>query len=101
MRSCYRLTPTALLQTQLIEPELARSAVTGMLKQRTKWLALSDEAAGTKVRHRSAQWENLEKALMQWFGQICFRNAVLTDRLLLEEAKVTCSPSGHSKLQKV
>ena len=73
---------TALLQTQLNKPELA-----GILKDRTKWLALSDEAAGSKVRHRSAQWENLEKALMQWFGQLRSRNAVLTDKLLLEKAK--------------
>jgi len=50
---------TALLQTQLNKPELARSTVTGVLKERTKWLGLSDEAAGSKVRHRSAQWENL------------------------------------------
>ena len=54
---------TALLQTQLNKPALARSTVTGILKERTKWLALSNEAAGSKVRHRSAQWENLEKAL--------------------------------------
>jgi hypothetical protein len=78
---------TALLQTQLNKPELARSTVTGVLKERTKWLGLSDEAAGSKVRHRSAQWENLERALMQWFGQLRSRNAVLTDKLLLEKAK--------------
>lgn len=78
---------TALLQTQLNKPELARSTVTGILKERTKWLALSNEAAGSKVRHRSAQWENLEKALMQWFGQLRSRGAVLTDKLLLEKAK--------------
>ncbi len=45
---------TALLQTQLNKPELARSTVTGVLKERTKWLGLSDEVAGSKVRHRSA-----------------------------------------------
>ena len=45
---------TALLQTQLNKPELARSIVTGVLKERTKWLGLSDEVAGSKVRHRNA-----------------------------------------------
>ena len=78
---------TALLQTQLNKPELARDIMTGILKERTKWLALSDEAAGSKVRHRSAQWENLEKALMQWCGHRCSRDAMLTDKLLLEKAK--------------
>ncbi len=75
---------TALLQTRINKPELARSTVTGILKERTKWLALSNEAAGSKVRQRSAQWENLEKALMQWFGQLPSRGAVLTDKLLLD-----------------
>lgn len=78
---------TALLQVQLNKPDLARSTVTGILKDRTKWLAISNEAAGSKVRHRGAQWDNLEQALMQWFAQLRSRNAVLTDRLLLEKAK--------------
>ena len=38
---------TALLQTQLNKPELSNSTVTGILKERTKWLALSNEAAGS------------------------------------------------------
>ena len=78
---------TALLQVQLNKPDLARSTVTGILKDRTKWLAISNEAAGSKVRHRGAQWDNLEQALMQWFAQLRSRNAVLTDKLLLEKAK--------------
>ena len=82
---------TALLQTQLNKPELARSIVTDVSKKRTKYLVLSNEAAGSKVRHRNAQWENLERAVMQWIGHLSSRNAVLADNSFLKKPNIKCS----------
>ena len=82
---------TALLKTQLNKPELARSTVTGILKERAKRLALSNEAAGSKVRHRSAQWENLEKA----------QDEMLLQMLATKVSKMTVSRINQSRQQNI
>ena len=78
---------TALIAGQLNLPNIKRSTVTGTLKESHKWLNSADTTADKRVRDRTPQHENLETALMQWFGQLRARNALISDRLLVEKAR--------------
>ena len=77
---------TNLIAQQLNKPELGRSTVTGILKQSEKWLKCSDSSASKTVKHRGAQHEKLEQALMAWFGQARSRGALIMDRFIVEKA---------------
>ena len=78
---------TNLIAQQLNKPELGRSTVTGILQQSEKWLKCSDSSASKTVKHRGAQHEKLEQALMAWFGQARSRGALIMDRFIVEKAK--------------
>ena len=53
----------------LPEDSLKRGTVGDILKQKDKWLNISD-ADNKAVRQREAQWPRLEECLRQWFGQV-------------------------------
>lgn len=78
---------TALAATTLKKPGLKRPTVTGILSKRDKWLNISDSAASSKVKHRGPKHANLEAALIEWFGQLRVKNALITDSLVTEKAK--------------
>ncbi len=72
---------TALIATRLEKPTLKRPAVTGVLKDSAKWLRIENSAASKTVEHTAAKHENLEKILMEWFGQERAKGAQLGDKL--------------------
>ncbi|DBA82639.1 TPA: hypothetical protein ACH3X1_006886 [Trebouxia sp. C0004] len=78
---------TALAATTLKKPGLKRPTVTGILSKRDKWLNISDSAASSKVKHRGPKHANLATALIEWFGQLRAKNALITDSLVTEKAK--------------
>ena len=45
-----------------------------------------NSAASNEVKHRSAKHENLETVLMQWFGQMRAKGALLSDKLVSTKA---------------
>ena len=77
---------TDLASRQLEKPGLKRSSITGILKESQKWLNCEHSAAGSKVKHRSAKHENLETVLMEWFGQMRAKCALLSDKLVSAKA---------------
>ena len=78
---------TALIADQLKLPNIKRPTVTGILKESHKWLNSADTTADKRVRDRKPLHENLEAVLMQWFGQLRARGALISDRLLVEKAR--------------
>ena len=78
---------TALIADQLKLPNIKRPTVTGILKESHKWLNSADTTADKRVRDRKPLHENLETVLMQWFGQLRARGALISDRLLVEKAR--------------
>jgi len=72
---------TALIATRLEKPTLKRPTVTLVLKESAKWLSIENSAASKTVKHRAAKHENLEKILMEWFGQERAKGAQLGDKL--------------------
>lgn len=77
---------TELASRQLKKPGLKRPSITGILKESQKWLNCEHSAASNKVKHRSAKHENLETVLMQWFGQMRAKGALLSDKLVSTKA---------------
>ena len=78
---------TDLAAKELEKPGLKRSSITGILKESDKLLSCEHSVAGNKVKHRAAKRENLENVLMEWFGQMRAKGAILSDRLVTAKAK--------------
>ncbi|KAL0035937.1 hypothetical protein WJX77_008310 [Trebouxia sp. C0004] len=77
---------TELASRQLKKPGLKRPSITGILKESQNWLNCEHSAASNKVKHRSAKHENLETVLMQWFGQMRAKGALLSNKLVSTKA---------------
>ncbi|KAL3132737.1 hypothetical protein ABBQ32_009240 [Trebouxia sp. C0010 RCD-2024] len=84
---------TQLAAEAIGKPGLKRTTVTGVLKEKTRWLKVSDTTASTKVKHRAPQFEKLEQALIQWFGQIRARNAT-KHHILFQHCMTSVSFAG-------
>ena len=78
---------TALAAETLKKPALKRTTVTGVLKSKDRWLNSSHSAVNSKVKHQAPRHQNLELALIEWFGQLRAKNALITDSLIVEKAK--------------
>ncbi|KAK9841678.1 hypothetical protein WJX74_009921 [Apatococcus lobatus] len=69
-----------------LKKSLKRSTVTGILKEKSKWLKVED-SSGNRKHHKEAKWKDLETALFAWFGQSSAQNGVLSDAILSAKAK--------------
>ena len=52
-----------------LQKPLKRSSVTGILKDKAKWLKVED-SSGSRKHHKEAKWAPLETALYEWIGQV-------------------------------
>ena len=57
-----------------LNKSLKRSTITGILKEKTKWLKVED-SSGSRKHHKEAKWKDLETALFEWFGQVIAASA--------------------------
>ena len=55
---------------------LKRSSVTGILKDKAKWLKVED-SSGSRKHHKDAKWAPLEAALFERIGQVSMNAAAL------------------------
>lgn len=72
---------------------LARSTVASILQDSHKWLNIGI-AASTIVRQCQAQFEELESALILWFGNVRANGAIVSDEMLQEKARCLGSILG-------
>lgn len=78
---------------------IAKSTVALILKDSEKWLNVTT-AGSTAVRRRPAQFEEMEAALMLWFGTVRAKGAVVSDEMLQEKARSLGTHLGKLSIQK-
>ncbi|XP_048248519.1 tigger transposable element-derived protein 6-like [Haliotis rufescens] len=67
--------------------KIGRSTISDILKESSKWIAVSSSDTSTS-RSRKPHQEELENALFLWFSDVRKRNIMLNDELLKTQAKV-------------
>jgi hypothetical protein len=68
--------------------EIGKSTVCGILKNKDKWLAISENPEdANKKRERECEWPKLEASLALWVNQANNANHTVSDPILIQKAK--------------
>ena len=91
--------PLTRLASEKLGKNLVRSTVTGVLEQSDKWLKCADSSASKQIKHKKPQFQKLEAALIERFGQIRAKGGLIIDKVLVEKAPALAELLGDHQFK--
>jgi hypothetical protein len=65
---------------------IGKSTVGDIIKEKEKWLAITESSAATKKRDRGSEWPQLEEALAIWIDNANRANHTITGSIICQKA---------------